>query len=142
MEWNQSEAKAIRLVGTLWKSEEVSLAGSSLDNNGIINGVWFGQWQMLRFAPEDCVVQKTLVYGHVKTIKGCFNDTTMTVIAVRLSETAEKGMTDFRHRLGELYDSLNILLNSTSGFHLFGEPDRETGIRAWLWEERSRQGLL
>lgn len=139
--WNNQGASYINLIGRVFTSINLENweHGSSFDQDGLINGVMLGgDWQMLRYGPEDCVVNDTLVYAHIANIKNAFSDNILTVASVRLSETVDIGITDLDSRIEVLWANLVKLLNSTPGHHLFQEVN---GKFRWNLEE-NRAGLM
>ena len=60
---------------------------------------------MLRIRPEDCIIANTLFYAHIATIKSSTSwyNNKLTVVTVRMSETADRDIIDPNLRIEFLY---------------------------------------
>lgn len=100
MEWTtQGKPVSIRVVGRYLIPIEITSSDQSIsrDKAGKVKGVWIkGEFEILRPNPHEFVVDKTLVYGHVTRVRNRIEtiDEVHTILAVRLSEEADKLLTN------------------------------------------------
>lgn len=89
------------------------------DTNFKINGVYFRKCRFQRFSPHMCVISDTLVHCYVNQVVPAESEDEVVVAGVRLSDLADKELTDFASRWHLIKETLKSLLNSSTGHHLF-----------------------